>query len=288
MTLQQTLLQAIKQLRTNCVPSAQLDAEVLLSLILKKPKAFLYSHPEYKLTESQTEKFKKLISQRIKNKPIAYLTKHKEFFGLDFYVDENVLIPRPETEILVEEVLKESKKLQATSYIPTILDIGTGSGCIAIALKKFLPKAKIIAVDISEKALKVAKFNAKKHKVKIQLIKGDLLKPFLGGTRQAPACRFRPDIIVANLPYLTPLQLEEKTIQSEPKKAIFGGHDGLKYFRRLFGQIGLLKFKPKEIFLEIDPNQRKKLIALAQIYFENAKIEIKKDLAGWERVMIIK
>ena len=281
MTIQKVLIYAIEKLRTKKITSAQLDAEVLLSFILNKPREFLYSHPEYKITKNQAVKFKKLISQRIENKPIAYLIKHKEFFGLDFYVDENVLIPRPETEILVEEVLIEAKKLQATSDKPTILDLGTGSGCLAISLKKFLPKAKVIASDISNKALEVAKLNAKKHKVKILFIKANLLEPFIKGN-------FKMDILVANLPYLTPLQLKEKSIQSEPKKALLGGQDGLKYFRRLFDQINLLKLKPKAIFLEIDPSQSKKLSSLAQIYFEKAKIEIKKDLVGWDRVMVIR
>jgi release factor glutamine methyltransferase len=282
MTLQQSLLKAIKTLRTKKIPSAQLDAEVLLSLVLNKPKEFIYTHHEYKLTQRQLAKFKNLISKRIKGKPIAYLINHKEFFGLDFYVDENVLIPRPETELLVDEVLIEAKKQPTAIHKPlAICDVGTGSGCLAISLKKFLPKAKIIASDISEKALKVAKLNAKKHKVKIQFIKGNLLEPSIKDN-------FKIDILVANLPYLTPLQLEEKFIQAEPKKALFGGKDGLRYFRRLFGQISLLKYKPKAVFLEIDPSQSKKLTTLAQIYFEEAKIEIKKDLAGWERMMKIR
>jgi len=282
MNIEKTLLFAVKKLRIKKITSAQLDAEVLLSFILKKPKVSLYSHPEYKLTSHQTKKFQNLISKRIKRQPIAYLIGHKEFFGLEFYVDENVLIPRPETEILVEEVILEAKKQPTVSRkLLAICDLGTGSGCIAISLKKFLPKAKITAADIYEKSLKVAKLNAKKHKVKIQFIKGNLLEPLIKGD-------LKIDILVANLPYLTPFLLKEKSIQAEPQKALFGGQDGLKYFRKLFGQITLLKSKPKAVFLEIDPSQSKKITDLTQIYFEKAKIEIKKDLSGWERVMIIK
>ena len=132
MTIQQSLAWATIKLQRKNIPSATLDADILLSHTLNKDKAFIYAHPNHSLTQNQVTKFKKLINHRAKGEPVAYLIGHKEFYKLNFMVNKNVLIPRPETELLVDEVLKNKK-------IKTIADIGTGSGCIAIALAKNNP-----------------------------------------------------------------------------------------------------------------------------------------------------
>ncbi|MEW6407954.1 MAG: HemK/PrmC family methyltransferase [Patescibacteria group bacterium] len=156
--------------------SSALDAEILLSYVLKKSRTFLFTYPEKKLTKTQWQKYKKLIARCAKYEPIAYITRRKEFYGLDFYVDKRVLIPRPKTEELVEKILTYLQKTKHQMSNIKICDVGTGSGCIAIALAKNLPQAKIYAVDISKKALKIAKLNAKKHKVlkQIKFIQSDL------------------------------------------------------------------------------------------------------------------
>jgi release factor glutamine methyltransferase len=156
---------------------AAFDVEILLAFVLKKPKEFLYAHPEKKLTAAQLAHFKKLITRRAKHEPIAYITNQKEFFGLNFYVDKNVLIPRPETETLVEATISNIKYPISNSQ--TIVDIGAGSGCVAVSLAKRFPNAKIFATEISSGAMKVARKNARHHKAAVIFFRGNLISPFL-------------------------------------------------------------------------------------------------------------
>jgi len=214
-----------------------LDAEVLLSHTLNKPKSFLYTYPEKKLTQAQVRKYKSLISRRAKHEPVAYITGHKEFYGLDFYVNQHTLIPRPETEALVEKIIKNKD-------IHSIADIGTGSGCIAIALAKNNPKLNIYAIDISSKALTVARKNAKAHKVKnITFKQGNLLEPIKN---------IKLDAIVANLPYLSEKVYKKnyQHLKYEPKQALYAGKDGLDYYKKLLKQINKLKHKP-QLYIEL-------------------------------------
>ncbi len=269
------------QLRLNKTsPSANLDAEILLSFILKKDKIFLYSHPENKLTSTQLIKFKKIIDRRLQGEPIAYLTGTKEFYNLNFIVNKYVLIPRPETEIIVAEILKNRK-------IKTIADIGTGSGCIATALAKNNSKLKIYASDISASAINIARKNAINNKINKQITfkKGDLLKPFKN---------IKLDAIVANLPYL---DIKHKNLLNssetvglkfEPTIALYAGKDGLDSYRQLFKQIKQLKHTPNFIYLEIGHLQTIKIKKIIKTNLPSVKINIKKDLAGLNRLIIIK
>jgi len=282
-------------------PSAPLDAEILLSHAIRKPKEFLYSHPESELTKKQISDFQSLISQRKKGIPVAYLTNHKEFFGLDFYVDNRVLIPRPETEILVEEVIKKISPPARLAFAPAkrarggdrpsgaraegvgVVDIGTGSGCIAITLAKYFPRLKIYATDISEPALAVARKNAARHRAKIIFTKGNLL---------APLKNKKIDVLVSNLPYgwrawKNNTSVETKGLSFEPAVSLFTEEKGLKLYRQLFEQIKGLKNKPKLVALEFDPRQTTELKKLAKKYLPAYKLEIKKDLAGLNRVLIL-
>jgi release factor glutamine methyltransferase len=249
-----------------------LEAEVLLSFVLQQPKEYLYAHPENNLTYRQEKNFRHRLGRRAKGEPVAYLTGHKEFFGLDFLVDKSTLIPRPESELLIEEVLKNKN-------VKNIIDIGTGSGCLAIALAKHLPDADIIATDISLPALKIAKQNALRHSVEkqIKFIPGSLLQPI----------RHLADntVIIANLPYLNRQQMSEPSIKFEPATALYGGADGLEYYTKLFRQ--LTKATDFKLILEIDPAQAKKITKLAQEILPGSKVEIKKDLAGRDRVCVL-
>ncbi len=183
--------------------SPLLDAELLLAHVLKKPREFLYTYPEKKLTSAQYQNFKKLINKRAKYWPIAYLTGIKEFYGLDFIVNKDVLIPRPETEELVD--LAKGK---------IIVDVGTGCGNIAIAIAKKLPQSKVIATDISKKALDVARENAKKNKVKVEFYQGSMLEAL-------PKKYYNKiDLIVSNPPYLPKNQANKKSLQHEPMVAL--------------------------------------------------------------------
>lgn len=280
MTVRQALIWASKILKTGKIKTASLDAEVLLSFTINKPKEFAYTHPEKKLTKKQLINFKNLINQRLAGKPVAYLRNAKEFYDRDFYVDNNVLIPRPETEILVDETLIKAKK-----YKPqTIADIGTGSGCVAITLAKKLPKAKIYAVDISQKALDIAKKNAKKHKVKINFFQGDLINPLNNK---------KVDIMVANLPYGWKQwnninSAANSSLKFEPPISLFTKEKGLYLYRRLFEQINKRRQKPSLILCEFDPRQKNDLQKIIKKYLPNSKLEIKKDLARLNRIFIIK
>ena len=236
MNLFQALNWASQKLSKSKIESAMLDAEILLSFVLKNPKEFIYAHPEDTISKIQDTRYKKYLLRRIKGEPVAYIIGHKEFYGLDFLVNKNVLIPRPKTELLVEEILKNKN-------IKIIADIGTGSGCIAIALAKNNPKLKIYATDISARALEVAGQNAKFHKVKITFKKGNLLEPIK---------HIKLDALVANLPYLSKkiYQKNYSQLKFEPKLALLAGQGGLECYKKLFSQIRKLKHKPKYIYIE--------------------------------------
>ncbi|MFA6391749.1 MAG: peptide chain release factor N(5)-glutamine methyltransferase [Patescibacteria group bacterium] len=265
---------ATLKLKTSSIPSAALDAEVLLSYVLNKPKEYIFSHPEITLTKKQTSILDRLIKKRAQFEPVAYLTHNKEFYGLDFYVDKNVLIPRPETELLVDAVLNDLKNNSSV----IIADIGTGSGCIAVAIAKNMPKVTVIASDISKKALAVAKTNAKRLGVEnqIRFVHGDLLNVI-----DTPV-----QIIIANLPYL-PMSEQKKEISYEPKQALFGKNSGLEFLEKIIEQSpGKLKAGGKMI-LEIHPPQSMQIESYVHNIFPEANIKIIKDLAGKERILSI-
>jgi len=291
-----------------------LDLELLIAHILKKPREFVIAHPDFAITKKQETIIKHLISRRLKHEPMAYILGHKEFYGLDFNVDKSTLIPRPETEMLVDLALKE---LKAICYPPagrtgkikaSVIDVGTGSGNIIIAIAKKMGFLKFYGIDISEKVLRVAKQNAKLHKIdkKIKFIKGDLLKPFFPPradrtraektknylpTGQAVKLKTKNLLITANLPYLSE-KIYNATMPDvknyEPKSALLSGKDGLDHYRKLFSQIKKLKEKCFMLhvacFMEISPEQKNKLPKLINSHFPDAKVTFYKDLAGKWRV----
>jgi len=286
MTISQALPKAALKLKSKKIPSAHQDAEILLPHVLGKSREYLLARPEIKLTPSQNKKYRALIARRGNGEPLAYLTHCQEFYGLDFYVDKNTLIPRPESELIVEEI----KKIAAPNQKPIIIDVGAGSGCLAIALSKIFPIAHIYATDISPKALIVARKNARHHKVKIKFYRGNLLAPL-------PASLWRPAApiyVIANLPYLSKKyrkKLRDTSLRYEPKTALWGGCDGLKYYRELFFQIRQQVTRyplPVIIIIEINPEQTLPLKKIICHYFPQVKIKTKKDLAGLERILVMK
>ncbi|MFH1207153.1 MAG: peptide chain release factor N(5)-glutamine methyltransferase [Patescibacteria group bacterium] len=290
MKIQQTLLSAITKLRKAKTDSAHLDAEVLLASVLKKDRMYLHSHPEKKVSASQQRRFSNLVNRRLNNHPIAYLTGQKEFYKLNFLVDSNVLIPRPDTEVLVEEALLISRrfihqdsqskisgsKSQVQSPKFTIIDVGTGSGCIAITLAKYLPWIKLYMTDISAKALAMAKKNARLHKMakKITFVKGDLLSPFQK--------KIQFDLVCANLPYLT--TNETKNLPHEPKTALHGGKLGLELLDRLIQQLPGRLAPGGIALLEIAPSQVKAVDYFVERSLPDKKVLFIKDLSGRDRV----
>ncbi|MBI3952415.1 MAG: peptide chain release factor N(5)-glutamine methyltransferase [Candidatus Doudnabacteria bacterium] len=278
MKIQDILNTGINKLK-NKSTSPALDAEVLLAYALNKPKEHLYIHANHELRlRKRVRNYLGLIEKRAQGWPVAYLTGQKEFYGLKFFVDKNVLTPRPETECLVELVLQ---KLKIVNCKLRILDVGTGSGCIIISLTKALstlaphPSTLFSASDISKAALKVAQKNANLHKVKIAFKHGSLLKPWEGKNF---------DIIVANLPYLA--KQTDPSTKFEPRRALIAKKQGLALIENLIRQIrsySLIRPFADSIFLEFDPRQAKQIKKLAKKYLPKFETKIFKDLAGKQR-----
>jgi release factor glutamine methyltransferase len=227
-TLKQSLNSAIERLTAAHVPSPRLNAEVLLMFTLKCDRAYLFAHSDRELTADEQSRYDEALSQRATGIPAQYITGHQEFWGLDFVVSPAVLIPRPETEHVIETVLPLMQPLEH----PRIIDIGTGSGCIAIILAKELPQSEVHAIDISPAALEVARANAARHQLenRIQFRQGDLLEAFARDTF---------DLVVSNPPYVgdseeDQVQLEVRKF--EPRNAVFAGHTGLEVISRLIPQ----------------------------------------------------
>lgn len=274
----------------------RLDLELLVADAIGKPREFVLAHPEHKLTQSQISNLKSRISRRIKHTPLAYILGHKEFYGLDFKIDKNTLIPRPETELLVEKALQ---KLTTTNHKPqttSIIDIGTGSGNIIIAVAHNTSRAtgdKItyFGIDLSEKALRIAKQNAKKHQLEkeINFLKGDLLKPILG----AKSCKLKAAdyIILANLPYLSKevyAAAAPNVKKYEPRSALYSPNEGLRHYDRLLKQIKNLAYLRVICLFEFSPEQKNKISELIKSCFPKAPIKFHKDLAGKWRIIEFK
>jgi len=281
MTIHDLIKLAIKKLPLGNNTSPALDGEVLLSYVLKKPKEYLATHPKQQVAGKPEKQYLKLLNRRILGWPVAYLVKHKEFFGLDFYVDKNVLIPRPETEGLAELVVQKIKdlSLKIKDKRPLkILDLGTGSGCIIISIAKKVGTMdyNFFASDISAKALVVARKNAKKHKVKVQFKIGNLLDPWKNKNL---------DIIVANLPYLH--RETDPSTKFEPIGALVAAKKGIGLYEQLLKNISGISKKPKYIFLEIGRDQGSIIKKLAYKFLPAFKTQIYKDLWGKNRYAII-
>lgn len=281
MKIKEALKISTEMLEQQNISSARLDAEVILMFVLNESKEFLFSEPDFELSDFQEKRFFKLISKRETNCPVAYITKTKSFFNLEFSVNQNVLIPRPDTEMIVTETLELIKN----EGLKSVIEIGTGSGAIAISIAKNSPDTIVTATDISDRALNVTKKNSKDNQVSVKLIKGNLLQP----VKNLPA-----DIIVANLPYLEADYKDEldsdntKALQFEPELALYSGEDGLDAYRQFFSEAGQLKTKPKYILIEHDPKQTKELEIIIKKNLPNGRITTLKNLCGVDRITKIK
>jgi release factor glutamine methyltransferase len=236
--LRQVLRDAIERFTRESVPSPRMNSELLIMFTLGCGRAYLYAHPERELTADETSRYNNAIARRITGIPAQYITGHQEFWGLDLIVSPAVLIPRPETEHVIETVLELAKNntqsISQKSDIPLrIIDVGTGSGPIALALAKELPSAEIHATDISSEALEVAKANAARHDLssRIRFHQGDLLAGLPDAARHANF-----DFVVSNPPYVG--ESEEDQVQLdvrkfEPRSAVFAGPTGREVIERL-------------------------------------------------------
>lgn len=267
--------------------NAKLDAQVLLAANLQKPTSYLFAHGEEKLDLATQEHFMLLIERRTRHEPVAYLLGEKDFYRRTFTVSPATLIPRPDTELLIDLVRQDIGKNTL------IVDVGTGSGAIAVTLAAET-NTEVIAIDISQEALKVAHHNAEQHDVadKVAFLQGNLLKPFFE-TYNTWTPSARPDslLIVANLPYLTGRQwegLDPDVKEYEPQTALVGGVDGLDFYDELLMQLAARRKElPRgvKIFFEIDPSQVSSCQTLIRHYFPETAPEGVRDLAGNWRFM---
>ncbi len=269
--------------------NSQLEAELLISTATKLKREEIISQPKKEIDKKGLRIVNKLIKKRIEGWPLAYLSGYKNFYNLEFIVNKHVLIPRPESELIIDDILNLEIKQETI-----IIDIGTGSGCLIISLADILKHKKNIsfyASDISSKALKLAKKNAKNHNCikEIKFLKGNLLK----AVKKKHLKSKSEIIIIANLPYLNKKELKNSpSIKFEPFKALYGGKDGLKYYRKLLDQIKKIKKENNiiRIYKEINPWQEEKLknIIDKKLSKYNPEIKTLKDLSGQERLIISK
>src|SRR5919108_2157354 len=229
MTLKDALTSATQHLEASHVGSPRLNAETLLMFALTCNRAYLYAHPEQELTSEEERNYFELIAERASGKPSQYITGHQEFWGLDFIVTPAVLIPRPETEHVIETVLELAREKPRCRLV----DVGTGSGCIALALAKELPRAEVHACDISAEALEVAGINAARLELdaRVRFHQSDLLSSF--------EARPQFDFVVCNPPYVgtaEPEKVQRQVREFEPKIAVFSGQTGLEIYPRLIVQ----------------------------------------------------
>jgi len=294
MTITEALIIATRTLREANIGSGALDAELLLSVVLKKPREYLLAHGENALMPHDEKLFQELVKERTTWKPLAYLTGEKEFYGLRFLVNEHVLIPRPETELLIEQALPIIHFFIAHKKSFRVVDVGTGSGCIIVTLVKTLEQHKhekslgqYYALDLSYEALRVAQENAKRHEMlnRIIFLQGNLLEPFI--EQEAASERKDETLVLANLPYLPSGTTRVSPLVHEPRVALDGGQDGLDIYRALLQQLELLS-RPFTVLLECMPPQGATLKELVHYTFPKATITIKNDLSNLERLVQIR
>ena len=277
MTIKQALIKGVTVLKLEKISTPKLKARLLLQYVLKKPRQYLIVYDNQQLTDKEEQEYLKYVELLTQGEPIEHITHQKEFMKLNFYVDENVLIPRQDTEVLVEEVIKIAKKIKAKK----ILDLCTGSGAIAISLAKYLENIQLTALDISGKALDIAIANAKNNHVqdKITFVESNLFQN-LGQEKY--------DMIVSNPPYIRRKEIEtlDKEVRKEPKIALDGGEDGLDFYREIIDRgYEYLKYGGY-ICLEIGYDQKEEVMQIIKDKKQYTETYCKKDLYDNDRVIV--
>lgn len=281
MRLREAWVRSRKRLERASIPDAGIEAEVLLRNALGIDRATFLASPERELSDEDAEAFERTVQRRVGGEPLSYITGHREFYGLDFVVSPDVLVPRQETEFLIEAVLEYARSRPVDEESLTISDIGTGSGCIAVALGAHLPKATVYATDVSLEALRVAGENIRRHGLegRIQLRHGDLFEALDGPV----------DVVVSNPPYLSTEEATElpPDVQREPGVALVAGTDGMDVLGRLI--VGAREYvKPGGLLaMEIDPRRLEAVMGLVGRTYADGEIAVIKDHAGLERVVTV-
>ena len=280
-TRQDVLRRGAAMLRAAGDEEAALDAELLLRHVLGLDKACFYMQLQDALSDEQAREYEALLAQRLRHRPTSYLTGHREFYGLDFHVEPGVLIPRPETELLVDESLRELRARLARQRRAVFVDVGTGSGAIAIAVAKTLPQADVYATEVSPAALAIAQYNARRLRAagRVRFLPGDLLEPL----------REPSDVIAANLPYIPTgsiASLAPELREHEPRLALDGGEDGLALIRRLLLQLPAHAAADAVAIFEIAFDQDTAVVALAE-HVARGPVRVLHDLAGHPRAVVV-
>lgn len=279
MTIKEAIKKGTINLKIKGIEEPNLKARLLMQYILNKSRQYILVYDNKQLTQAQEFQYFRNIEKLIKKFPLQHITHQQEFMKITFYVDENVLIPRPDTEILVEEVIQIAKKINAKK----ILDMCTGNGAIAVSLAKYIPDSRITAVDISSKALNIAKKNAKSNQVENQIT-------FVESNLFENLPKEKYDIIVSNPPYIKNEEIKtlDKEVQKEPKLALDGGIDGLDFYRAIIKQdYEYLKFNGYLCF-EIGYDQKEEVMELIKQEEKYKDTYSKKDLYGNDRIIITK
>ena len=262
------------------IPDSRLEAEVMVMNLMRMPRQDLFSNQENEVAPQEERELAATVERRLTREPLAYILGFREFYGISLMVNSNVLIPRPETEGLVEHALFMALMGMETTEL-VIADVGTGTGAIAINLAIHLPSARIYAFDYADAVLDVAAYNIRAHNVadRVTLGKGDLLEPL-----QEPV-----DLIIANLPYIPTSRIPtlQPEVQWEPKAALDGGEDGLDLIRRLLSQASSKVKEQATILMELDPEQVPAVEELAKQRFPQATTSVEQDLARQDRIFVI-
>ncbi len=281
MRLREAWARSRRRLERASIPDADIEAQVLLRNTLGIDRATFHASPDHELSDKDAEAFHGTVERRIEGEPLSYITGHREFYGLDFVVTPDVLVPRQETEFLVEAVLEYAWSRGRDGGDLTIADIGTGSGAVAIALGRHLPNATVYATDVSRAALRVADENVRRHGLngQVRLREGDLFEALDGSV----------DVVASNPPYLSINEAADlpPDVQREPRVALVAGSDGMDVLRGLIvgareylNPGGLLAF-------EIDPRRREAVERLVGRTFPDSEIRVVKDHAGLDRVVTV-
>ncbi len=279
MNIKELLDTTVEYFKKYGLKEPRLDAEVLLAHVLKKERIQLYVDFDQPLNESELAEYRQLVYLRARHHPVAYLLGKKEFMSLEFIVNEDVLIPRPETEELVENIIEYCKNCNLAG--PNIVDVGTGSGAIAVSLAHYIEGARVLAIDISPGALKVARENIARYELgdRVKVMEGDLLTPLIWLNKD------NVDIVVSNPPYIDQEGMANLSpeVRMEPELALSGGIDGLDYYRRLIPQALKVLKDDGLLALEIGYDQA---AAVRELFDASwSKVEVKKDYSGHDRMV---
>ena len=269
------------QVKMEAADRGEQAAFLYLLELTNKEAHNLYMEYDEEMPQAQIDEFEAGVERLVKGEPLGHVLGFEWFYGYRFKVNEDVLIPRPETEELVAYILAAYDEYFKDTLNVTAVDVGTGSGAIAVALKKEEPNIHILASDISEKACRIAKQNAQDNDAVVEVLCGDMLEPLIERN-------IKVDILISNPPYIPSDEaMEDSVVNYEPHVALFGGEDGLKFYRIIFEHAKkVLKDKAVMAF-EMGYNQKEALSAEARKYFPDAKIEVIKDMSGKNRMLFI-